>query len=92
MPELKVKILNIDPGKKLSLQKHSKRSEFFFMPNGEVRVNLPGVWHAPQAPEDRPLSILEVQVGEAVENDKESISETSPEYDELIKKKIDINY
>jgi D-beta-D-heptose 7-phosphate kinase/D-beta-D-heptose 1-phosphate adenosyltransferase len=40
MPQLKVKMLHIEPGKKLSLQRHEQRSEFFFMPNGEVRVNL----------------------------------------------------
>lgn len=91
MPELKVKILSIAPGKKLSLQRHEKRSEFFFMPNGEVRMNLPGVWHAPQAPEDKTLTILEVQLGVSEEEDIERISETDPEYDVEVAKKIKLN-
>lgn len=91
MPQLKVKTLHIAPGKKLSLQRHEKRSEFFFMPNGEVRMNLPGVWHAPQAPADKELVILEVQVGVSEEYDIERISEDSDEYDGEVSKKIDLN-
>jgi D-beta-D-heptose 7-phosphate kinase/D-beta-D-heptose 1-phosphate adenosyltransferase len=91
MPQLKVKILTIAPGKKLSLQRHEKRSEFFFMPNGEVRMNLPGVWHAPTAPEHETLTILEVQIGVSEENDIERISETATEYDTEVAKKISLN-
>jgi cytidyltransferase-like protein len=91
MAELKVKMLHVMPGKKLSLQRHEKRSEFFFMPNGEVRMNLPGVWHAPQAPKDKELVILEVQVGVSEEMDIERISEGTSEYDDQVKKKIDLN-
>lgn len=92
MPELKVKLLTIDPGKKLSLQRHNKRSEFFFMPNGEVRMNLPGVWHAPQAPVDRELVIVEVQIGVSEENDIERILETEDDFNAEVQKKIDLNY
>jgi mannose-6-phosphate isomerase-like protein (cupin superfamily) len=92
MPELKVKILTIAPGKKLSLQRHAQRSEFFFMPNGEVRMNLPGVWHAPSAPADSELVILEVQLGVSEENDIERISEVSAEFDAEVKKKISLNH
>lgn len=92
MPELKVKMLNISAGKKLSLQKHEKRSEFFFMPNGEVRMNLPGVWHSPTAPDDKDLVILEVQMGVSDENDIERISEDSNEYEEEVHKKIHLNH
>lgn len=91
MPELKVKILTIAPGKKLSLQRHEKRSEFFFMPNGEVRMNLPGVWHAPTAPPDEELVILEVQIGVSEEQDIERISEESDDFDRQIEKKISLN-
>lgn len=91
MPELKVKILKISPGKKLSLQKHQKRSEFFFMPNGEVRMNLPGVWHAPRAPEEKELTILEVQMGVSEENDIDRIAEDTSEYEQEIKNKIQLN-
>lgn len=91
MAELKVKLLRIDAGKKLSLQRHEKRSEFFFMPNGEVRMNLPGVWHAPVAPADEDMVILEVQLGESVEDDIERISEQHESYDGEVGKKIKLN-
>lgn len=91
MPQLKVKMLHIEAGKKLSLQRHDKRSEFFFMPNGEVRMNLPGVWHAPQAPADRELVILEVQIGVSEEEDIERVSEEHAEYDNLVTDKIHLN-
>jgi D-beta-D-heptose 7-phosphate kinase/D-beta-D-heptose 1-phosphate adenosyltransferase len=91
MPQLKVKMLNITAGKKLSLQRHGARSEFFFMPNGEVRMNLPGVWHAPTAPEDEDLTILEVQIGSAEEEDIERISEEDNVYESEVKKKIQLN-
>ncbi|HMO77689.1 MAG TPA: adenylyltransferase/cytidyltransferase family protein [Candidatus Paceibacterota bacterium] len=91
MPQLKVKILNIEAGKKLSLQRHEKRSEFFFTPHGEVRVNLPGVWHAPHAPENEALTILEVQVGASEEGDIDRISEDSEDFEEELGKKIHLN-
>lgn len=92
MPALKVKILTIAPGKKLSLQRHELRSEFFFMPNGEVRMNLPGVWHAPQAPADSELVILEVQIGVSEENDIERISEEDEIFAREVAKKISLNH
>lgn len=91
MPNLKVKMLNIEAGKKLSLQRHEKRSEFFFTPNGEVRVNLPGVWHAPHAPENEGLTILEVQIGASEEGDVDRISEDSADFDKEVEKKIHLN-
>lgn len=91
MPQLKVKLLYIDAGKKLSLQRHEKRSEFFFMPNGEVKMNLPGVWHAPQAPDGRDLEIVEVQIGPSEEEDIDKVSETSQEYADEVEKKIHLN-
>ena len=92
MPTLKVKILTIAPGKKLSLQRHEMRSEFFFMPNGEVRMNLPGVWHAPQAPEDSELVSLEVQIGVSEEHDIERISEEDAVFAREVAKKISLNH
>ncbi len=88
MPQLKVKLLTIASGKQLSLQRHEKRSEFFFLPNGELQVNLPGVWHAPKAPKDHELVILEVQVGAAEEEDIERINETSDEFTTELNKKV----
>lgn len=91
MPELKVKLLHIASGKKLSLQRHEKRSEFFFMPNGEVKMNLPGVWHAPSAPHDKEITILEVQVGVSEEKDIDAISEESEDFETEKEKKILLN-
>ena len=91
MPLLKVKLLHIEPGMKLSLQRHRLRTEFFFSMKGEVRVNLPGVWHAPKAPDDEPLIILEVQIGVSEETDIERISETAPEFEEEVDKKVQLN-
>jgi cytidyltransferase-like protein len=92
MPHLKVKMLHIDPGKTLSLQRHERRSEFFFMPNGEVRMNLPGVWHTLNAPPNGSLSILEVQIGENHEWDIEKIHETEPSFLEQKNKRILLNH
>ena len=75
MHRLKVKMLHIEPGKSLSLQKHQERSEFFFMPNGEVRINLPNVWHVLQAPLTEALEILEVQAGMSDEEDIDRVAE-----------------
>lgn len=91
MPNLKVKMLHIEKGKTLSLQRHGARSEFFFMPNGEVRMNLPHVWHTLQAPVSEALTVLEVQMGIATETDIEKILETSLEFATLKKKHIKLN-
>jgi cytidyltransferase-like protein len=93
MPTLKVKMLHVDAGKSLSLQRHDLRSEFFFMPKtGEVRVNLPGVWHVLHAPADQPLDLLEVQMGPSVEEDIEKIAETEDNFDAEKIKKVLLNY
>jgi len=84
-------MLHLEAGKKLSLQRHEKRSEFFFMPNGEVQMNLPGVWHAPSAPVENDVDILEVQIGESEEEDIERISETDAAFAKQKKKKIQLN-
>lgn len=91
MPELKVKMLHVDAGKELSLQRHEKRSEFFFMPNGEVRMNLPGVWHVLKAPEDRILSVLEVQLGTSEEEDIAKVSERDEVFAREVASKIELN-
>ncbi len=91
MPNLKVKMLHIDAGKSLSLQRHSERSEFFFMPNGEVRVNLPGVWHTLAAPPGESLSLLEVQIGKIHEHDIEKVSEADEKFEEEKERKVRLN-
>lgn len=91
MHALKVKMLHIEAGKTLSLQKHGDRSEFFFMPTGEVRVNLPGVWHVLEAPVDHDLDVLEVQMGISAEEDIDKIPETHDEFVAEKNKKILLN-
>ena len=91
MPKLKVKLLHVDAGKSLSLQKHEKRSEFFFMPNGEVQVNVPGVWHVLNAPPNTNIDVVEVQIGQSEEDDIEKISETAEEYENKKDEKIVLN-
>ena len=91
MHKLKVKILHIEPGSVLSLQRHDDRSEFFFTPQGEVKINLPGVWHTLEAPADQPLEVLEVQVGSNTEDDIEKISETDESFAREKAKKIFLN-
>lgn len=91
MHKLKVKMLHVEAGKSLSLQKHEDRSEFFFMPTGEVRVNLPGTWHVLQAPPEEPLEVLEVQMGTASEEDIEKIQETHESFETEKNKKIFLN-
>jgi cytidyltransferase-like protein len=91
MPNLKVKMLHVEAGKTLSLQRHEQRSEFFFMPTGEVRVNLPGVWHVLAAPENESLTVLEVQVGDSSETDIEKINEIEASFEKEKEKKIKLN-
>ncbi len=91
MPNLKVKMLHVEHGKTLSLQRHENRSEFFFLPSGEVRINLPGVWHTLSAPLNESLSVLEVQVGESHEMDIEKISEVEENFVEEKTGKIKLN-
>jgi cytidyltransferase-like protein len=91
MPRLKVKMLHIDPGKTLSVQRHTDRSEFFFMPNGEVRINLPGIWHTLSAQSHESLSVLEVQVGESHEGDIERILESDGDFEEAKARHIKLN-
>ena len=91
MPNMKVKMLHIEAGKTLSLQRHRERSEFFFMPNGEVRMNLPHVWHTLSAPAEDSLTVLEVQVGASSETDIEKISETDEDFAESREKHIRLN-
>lgn len=91
MPKLKVKMLHVEAGKSLSLQRHENRSEFFFMPTGEVRINLPSVWHVLEAPGDESLEVLEVQMGTSSETDIDKIHETDATFELEKIKKIFLN-
>ncbi len=91
MHKLKVKMIHLEPGQSISLQQHAERSEFFFMPTGEVRINLPGVWHVLNAPPQESLDVLEVQIGSSAEEDIEKISETDEMFELEKIKKIFLN-
>jgi mannose-6-phosphate isomerase-like protein (cupin superfamily) len=44
-PETKVKIIEVDPGMRLSYQSHTKRRESWTVVSGEARVTLDGQEH-----------------------------------------------
>lgn len=89
--KVKVKMIHLEAGKSLSLQRHNDRSEFFFMPNGETRINLPGVWHVLEAPADSDLDVIEVQVGLSHEGDIDRVPETDDVFEVEKIKKIYLN-
>ena len=82
---IKVKELVIEPGKELSNQKHSKRSEMWYIMKGQCIVNgetrrahepgftiSPEQWHKAENPFLKPCHILECQFGEeCIESDIE---------------------
>jgi cytidyltransferase-like protein len=89
---IKVKELVIEPGKSLSNQKHSKRSEMWYVMKGKCVVNdiernahgegfvfEIGEWHHAENPFDEPCHVLECQYGEeCIEEDivREPLKET----------------
>lgn len=78
-PGLKVKELTVDPGKKLSMQRHEHRSELWFVGEGEAMLNWDyggkkiklhkhetinvNEWHQLENKTDKPLKIIEIQYG-----------------------------
>ena len=76
----KVKRIVVNPGQRLSLQKHERRREHWFVLEGEALVtrdneeiplacghaiNIPeGAWHRVRNPGTTPLVFVEVQTGE----------------------------
>ena len=84
-------MLHIEAGKSLSLQRHNDRSEFFFMPNGEVHMNLPNVWHVLEAPLHESLDVLEVQIGPPTEEDIEKIGKYEKHFNTEKEKRIYLN-
>jgi cytidyltransferase-like protein len=77
--QVKVKELTVDPGKTLSMQRHSYRAELWFVAEGEATLNWEfggekirlhrqqtinvGEWHQLHNPTDRPLRVIEIQYG-----------------------------
>jgi mannose-6-phosphate isomerase len=79
-PDHKVKRIVVYPGKRLSLQRHHKRAEHWFVVQGEAlavrdddeillhagqAVDIPrGAWHRIRNPGDRDMAFVEVQTGD----------------------------
>jgi mannose-6-phosphate isomerase-like protein (cupin superfamily) len=77
---VKVKELTVDPGKTLSMQRHSLRAELWFVAEGEATLNWEfggekiklhrqqtinvGEWHQLHNPTDQPLRVIEIQYGD----------------------------
>jgi mannose-6-phosphate isomerase len=59
-PDHKVKTLTVEPGKRLSYQRHLRRSEHWFVVSGSGMVILDG-----EAREIGPASVIDVAVGVA---------------------------
>jgi cytidyltransferase-like protein len=76
---VKVKELTVDPGKKLSMQRHQCRAELWFVGEGEAMLNWDyggkkiklykqetinvNEWHQLENKTDKPLKIIEIQYG-----------------------------
>jgi D-beta-D-heptose 7-phosphate kinase/D-beta-D-heptose 1-phosphate adenosyltransferase len=76
---VKVKELTVDPGKSLSMQRHSNRTELWFVAEGEASLNWEfgserikkfkqetinvGEWHQLHNPTTVPLHVIEIQYG-----------------------------
>jgi len=85
--EFKVKIITVNPGQRLSLQRHRWRSEHWFIAKGVATVENDsyiirlyehasidvgrGVWHRVTNKEIYPLILVEVQMGNCFEEDIE---------------------
>ena len=84
-PRFQVKRIVVDPGKKLSLQRHQHRAEHWVVVRGQAQVTVgeetfileenqstyipPGTIHRLANPKDRPLEIIEVQSGDYLGED-----------------------
>lgn len=78
-PDCKTKRLDILPGKRISLQSHTRRTEYWVVVCGQARITLDdqilerspgetliiplGARHRIENPGPEPLSIIEVQLG-----------------------------
>ncbi len=84
-PRFQVKRIVVDPGKKLSLQRHQHRAEHWVVVRGRAQVTVgdktfileenqstyipPGTIHRLANPKDKPLEIIEVQSGDYLGED-----------------------
>ena len=81
----KIKLIEVLPGKRLSLQRHKKRSEHWVVVSGKAKVTVEkrsfiadinrsiyvpmGKKHRLENPADKPVRIVEVQTGNYLEED-----------------------
>lgn len=93
-PAMKVKRIVVQPGGRLSLQRHQQRAEHWFVAQGEARVSLDGqelllragqsvdipqrAWHRVQNTSDALLVLVEVQTG--VSFSEEDIERQADDY------------
>ena len=98
-PGMQIKILEIEPGKQTSVQKHSKREEYFmdldsgmnhysefFINTMKTLKHVPrNEWHVLDNKNERVRRVLEVQYGEIEEDDIERKIEIIPNIEEVIK-------
>lgn len=77
---VKVKELTVDPGKSLSMQRHTHRAELWFVAEGQASLNWEyggekiavykqetinvGEWHQLHNSTDKPLRVIEIQYGD----------------------------
>lgn len=82
---MKVKELTVEPGKSLSMQRHGKRHEYWVVEEGQCQVIkgkakiflerhqtisiTQGEWHQLTNPYEKPCKIVEIQYGEACEEE-----------------------
>lgn len=85
VPGMKVKELTVNPGHSLSMQRHSHRSEYWIVSEGECKVEkefgalllrqhetirIPVTdWHQLSNPTDKPCKIVEIQYGTECEEE-----------------------
>lgn len=85
VPGMKVKELTVNPGQSLSMQRHSHRSEYWIVSEGECKVEkefgalllrqhetirIPVTdWHQLSNPTDKPCKIVEIQYGTECEEE-----------------------
>ena len=89
--EFVVKIITVNPGQRLSLQRHRWRDEHWFIVEGKADVTIEGVnyglftynhiniangkWHRITNNQQTPLVLIEVQTGNCFEEDIERLED-----------------
>lgn len=61
---VQIKKLVVDPHQQTSLQRHKRRSETWYFPDGHIEFHPAGLWHQLRNDSDAPLVVIEVQMGD----------------------------